>query len=159
MQEHADTTRVRSAVTAGVAARCFARASDALIVLVIAVVGSLVPGAAETPTATAVNCALVAVAVVIAEALMVARWGRTPGKALFGLTVVTTDGGRVPFVRALVRAAMIWVTTILGGFVLGTAGPEVLVGGFACLAGPMLARRDHRGLHDIVTGTDVVTDR
>jgi len=136
--------------------RLLARAVDCQFVLVIAVVGSLVPGSSETATATAVSCALFAIVVSIVEAGMLRRWGRTPGKAMFGLSVVTARGGPIPLSRSLARAAMIWVTPIVGGFVSGSAGPVVLTGALSCLAGPMAFRRDRRGLHELATGTWVV---
>ena len=146
-------TNVRAA---GVEVRVVARAIDCLLVLVIAVVGSLIPGSSESGAATAVSCALVAVAVSIGEASMLHRWGRTPGKAMFGLSVLTLRDRRVPFLRGLARATLIWVPPILGGFVFGAAGPVILVGALTAVAGPALFRRDHRGLHDLATATWVV---
>ena len=101
--------------------------------------------------------ALVAVAVSIYEACLLRWWGRTPGKALFGLSVMTTNGQRVPLWRGVLRAAIVWVGIMLGGVVTRPAGPVILAVALASMVGPMLVRDDHRGLHDLITGTVVST--
>ncbi|MFP3990857.1 RDD family protein [Streptomyces sp. E11-3] len=61
----------------------------------------------------------------VLQVLTVGTIGSTPGKRLFGLRVVGEDGGRISFVRAIVRSVLL------------------------CLAIPALIwDRDGRGLHD-----------
>ena len=141
--------------TARVGVRLCARAVDFTAVLAIVSVGSLMPGASESSTATAVSFSLVAVGVSIAEACLLRWWGRTPGKAMLGLQVVTTNGQHVSFLRAFVRATFVWVTIMLGGIVAGIAGLVILAIGLTSLTGPMILREDHRGMHDLITGTTV----
>jgi uncharacterized RDD family membrane protein YckC len=138
-----------------VARRLGARAVDAFIVLVVVLVGSLVPGSSESATATTVNFALVALAVSICEGCLVRWWGRTPGAALFGLAITTAEGQRVPAWRATLRAACVWVGLMAGGFVAGALGASILAVALVALIGPMVARDDHRGLHDLIAGTTV----
>ena len=117
--------------------------------------GSLVPGARETSIATTVSFWSVALTISLVEASLLTRWGRTPGMALSGLEVSTRNGERVAFWRAAVRAAVVWMSIMLGCFVNGAAGPVILVVALATLVGPMVVRDDHRGGHDLITGTTV----
>ena len=151
------TDRIRLTSTANVGLRLVARAVDFFLVLVVVAVGSLIPGTSETSTATAVSFSLVAIGVSIYEACLLRWWGRTPGKALFGLSVMTTNGQRVPLWRGVLRAAIVWVGIMLGGVVTRPAGPVILAVALASMVGPMLVRDDHRGLHDLITGTVVST--
>lgn len=41
---------------------------------------------------------------IILEALMLSRWGSTPGKAFFGISVMAGNGGKLNFARALQRS-------------------------------------------------------
>ena len=152
----AGVDRVVSVTPATLIVRVGARAVDVFVVLVVVVVGSLVPGGSETSTATAVSFGLVAVAVSVFEACLLRWWGRTPGMALFGLSVTTTTGRRVPLWRGMVRAAIVWSAVMLGGIVTGVAAAIILISTFGALIGPMIARTDHRGLHDLITATVVV---
>ena len=68
--------------------------------------------------------------------------GRTIGKGLIGLRVVTSDGGTLPGWRAFVRTAAFPLSCLLFG--LGFLG--ILIG------------RRHRALHDVIAGTCVVYD-
>jgi uncharacterized RDD family membrane protein YckC len=68
--------------------------------------------------------------------------GRTPGKAIVGLRVVTTLGSAVTPGRAVVRTALLPVAAVLLG--LGLL--------------PILVSRGRRGLHDLIAGTAVVYD-
>jgi uncharacterized RDD family membrane protein YckC len=68
--------------------------------------------------------------------------GRTIGKGLIGLRVVTTGGGTLPGSRALGRTAAFPLSCLLFG--LGFLG--ILIG------------RRHRALHDVIAGTCVVYD-
>jgi uncharacterized RDD family membrane protein YckC len=68
--------------------------------------------------------------------------GRTPGKAIVGLRVVTSTGLAVTPGRALVRTVVLPIAAAALG--LGLL--------------PILLGRDRRGLHDLVAGTAVVYD-
>jgi len=68
------------------------------------------------------------------------RWQATLGKRYCRLTVVTTRGKRISFVRALVR----YLGKYLSGSLFGI--------GFWIIA----VRSDRRGLHDLIAGTLVV---
>jgi uncharacterized RDD family membrane protein YckC len=68
--------------------------------------------------------------------------GRTPGKAVIGLRVVTSTGLAVPPGRALLRTVMLPIAASLLG--LGLL--------------PIVLGRVRRGLHDVVAGTAVVYD-
>jgi uncharacterized RDD family membrane protein YckC len=135
--------------------RLGARAADACIVLAVLLVGSLVPGSSESAAATTVNFVLVALAVSICEGSLVRWWGRTPGMALYGLTITTTEGQQVSARRATLRAGCVWFGVMVGGFVAGAVGAAILAAALAALIGPMVARGDHRGLHDLIAGTMV----
>ncbi len=73
----------------------------------------------------------------------VGRFGATPGKLVFGLRVVTPDGKKLGYARALVRALGEWVT------------------GFTCTVGYLIAAFDpeKQSLHDRIAGTRVVSTR
>jgi uncharacterized RDD family membrane protein YckC len=68
--------------------------------------------------------------------------GRTPGKGIVGLRVVTSRGFAVTPGRALLRTVMLPVAAVVLGLGLF----------------PILLGRDRRGLHDLVAGTAVVYD-
>src|SRR5690606_24684401 len=94
--------------TAGLATRSIAKLVDLAVqgaVLLTIIAGVAIPfGSAgnETPIVITVSLA-VFVVVVLAPALCETFWnGRTPGKALMGLRVVTVDGGPIGFRHALV---------------------------------------------------------
>ena len=71
----------------------------------------------------------------------VAIAGRTPGKALVGLRVMATGGSPLSSWRAAVRALTFPLSAVLGvGFLIG------------------LLRRDRRCLHDLIAGSEVLTD-
>jgi uncharacterized RDD family membrane protein YckC len=81
------------------------------------------------------------------ETVLIGRWGKTLGKRLMGISVVTAAGAqKVSFGSALGRAAVVWV----GGWV-----PLLVLIVFAW------AFWDDRnqGLHDKVAGTIVISDR
>ncbi len=87
------------------------------------------------------------------------RWGRTPGKALVGLKLVTADGGRVSYGRAAIRYVvtdigwvLAWITPAAWRPVtdyLPTLWPLVIYI-------PVLVDRLGRGTHDHAAGTVVV---
>lgn len=68
--------------------------------------------------------------------------GRTPGKGLIGLRVVSADGAVLTARRALVRT----VTFPLSAAIFGLGFLGIVVG------------REHRALHDVIAGTAVVYD-
>jgi len=68
--------------------------------------------------------------------------GRTPGKAVVGLRITRADTGVPTFGRLVMRTLLLPV--------------EVLTLGAGLL--PVLLRRDHRALHDLLAGTAVVYD-
>jgi uncharacterized RDD family membrane protein YckC len=68
--------------------------------------------------------------------------GRTPGKGIVGLRVVSTEGEAVRPRRALIRTLMFPFSAAFLGL------------GFL----PILLARDRRGLHDVLAGTAVVYD-
>jgi uncharacterized RDD family membrane protein YckC len=155
MLERGSAHPVQSARPAGVAVRLGARAFDFFLALIVVISGSLIPGARETATATTVSFWSVAFAVSVTEGGLVYRWGRTPGMALCGLRISTADGARVPLWRATFRAAGVWTSIMLGCFASGAAGPIILLVALAIMVGPMIARGDRRGGHDLITGTFV----
>jgi uncharacterized RDD family membrane protein YckC len=68
--------------------------------------------------------------------------GRTLGMALLGLRAVSVDGSDLPTRRAVLRVPVVPASFLLLGF------------GFAL----SLIRRDHRALHDLISGSAVVYD-
>lgn len=94
--------------------------------------------------------------VLVYDTVLHARWGRTLGKRLVGVRVVTVAGEAVPPGRALLRAA---------AFALPMATRPVpvlgLVAGLGWVAGVSLilrADQERRALHDRLAGTMVVTE-
>lgn len=75
--------------------------------------------------------------------LPVARFGRTPGKALLGLRVVRRDGERVGPLRATVRALAVPL------LLAGTVGLDAVVAAVS---------RRRRAIHDHLCGTSVIYD-
>jgi uncharacterized RDD family membrane protein YckC len=95
--------------TAGIASRVLARVVDVFVVATLASTASAV----LVPTALVDQGAAQAVAILIGflaifgyPAACEAWWGATPGKMLFGLKVITTDGGPIAFRAAAIRSAL-----------------------------------------------------
>ena len=65
--------------------------------------------------------------------------GATPGKMLFGLTILTADGVPIGLDKAVLRYIGIWVNVLTLGI------------GYLMIA----FRKDKRGLHDLIAGTVV----
>ena len=65
--------------------------------------------------------------------------GATPGKMVFGLTILTEDGEAVGIEKAVLRYIGYWVNVLTLGI------------GFLMIA----FRKDKRGLHDLIAGTVV----
>ena len=84
--------------------------------------------------------ALQFVIVISYQTLFVGRFGATPGKMACGLKVVTADGGRVTYARALARyfSTIISAITLMIGFVMAAFDEE------------------KRALHDRICDTRVV---
>jgi uncharacterized RDD family membrane protein YckC len=68
--------------------------------------------------------------------------GRTVGKGIVGLRVVSSDGSTLSGRRALVRTLAFPLSALIAGL------------GFAFI----LFQREHRALHDLIAGTAVVYD-
>jgi uncharacterized RDD family membrane protein YckC len=88
----------------------------------------------------------VAALAVAYHGLCTVLWGRTVGKRLTGLAIVTSDGGRVRLPRALWRAA--WSATI---YVPAVVAPIVLTSGWLAVIG-----RRRQSLPDRAAGTRVI---
>lgn len=133
---------------AGLATRALAKVVDLAIqmmVLVMIVAGvAMGLGSIGSETPVVISLALsVFVIVVLAPALCETFWnGRTPGKALFGLRVVTVDGGPISFRHALVRGLLQLVELPLGIALL------------IALGNPRSQR-----LGDLAAGTFVISER
>jgi uncharacterized RDD family membrane protein YckC len=87
-----------------------------------------------------VATALQFIIVISYQTLFVGRFGATPGKMACGLRVVTADGGRVTYARALARyfSTIISAVTLMIGFVMAAFDEE------------------KRALHDRICDTRVV---
>lgn len=46
---------------------------------------------------------------ILSEAIFIAFWGTTPGKALFRIRLATSSGALLPFGRSLARASLVWI--------------------------------------------------
>lgn len=110
------------------------RAAAWLIDTIILVVPVLV--AVAFPAAWFVALPLVLLYYPVLES---SRWHATLGKRFYGLTVITTPGTHISFVRALVRHLAKYLSGALFGI------------GYLMIAW----RSDKRGLHDLIAGTHV----
>ncbi|MSQ32604.1 MAG: hypothetical protein EXR59_05185 [Dehalococcoidia bacterium] len=72
--------------------------------------------------------------------ISIGKWGRTIGKRIFGLQVLTADGKKVGYLRAFVRFLCYYVDFL------------TLFFGFFMIAW----NKDRRGLHDLLAGTIVI---
>ena len=102
-------------------------------------------------------------------------WGASPGKWIFGLRVVTTGLRPVDGTRAFIRAGLWTLSTLPGGLAWLVLGPETLssttsaagVGylaahgagliSFCVLFSTARTRNAFAGLHEVLTGTRVVS--
>ncbi|QMV86189.1 RDD family protein [Corynebacterium hindlerae] len=93
---------------------------------------------------------VVTVAIYVAIAVMQALWGKTPGKYLCGLSVVSRTGGRPSLWASFTRNAwmLCGVVPVIGGVL------ELLVVSFLLVT----VHRDSlsRGVHDVFTETATV---
>lgn len=137
---------------AGVVSRGAAFAIDAVVALVAATLGYQVAlaalrvvGVVSTSSATdSTALAYVLSLPAVFAAYCAGFWallGRTPGMMVFGLRVVTVDGGPPGAGRSIVRALGYWVSA-------------VALAGFAWIA----VDRHRQGFHDKLAGTYVVYD-
>jgi uncharacterized RDD family membrane protein YckC len=103
---------------AGFWVRCIAMGIDfILITFVLAVFKSLLLGGGN------VNAIMAFPAVALVQTLAIARWGTTPGKALFELEVVAQDTGRRPrLARAFVRSLALYGPAIAAKLIQLLAG-------------------------------------
>ena len=133
---------------AGLATRTLAKLVDvvcqALVAAIVLVAIALPLGQGGNSAAVTIVVSLTAfVVVVLAPALCETFWnGRTPGKALLGLRVVTTDGGPISLRHAMVRGLLQVVELPLGIAVL------------IALGNPRSQR-----LGDLAAGTFVISER
>jgi uncharacterized RDD family membrane protein YckC len=79
---------------------------------------------------------------VLYETILIGKFGATLGKMALKVHVVTADGGRVSYARALGRyfAKLLSAFTLLIGYIIAAFDPE------------------HRALHDRICNTRVVTE-
>lgn len=124
-----------------------------------------------------IDLGLCTVLAVCVYALMEWRWGTTPGKWLFGLRVVGTDGARPHWRRAALRATIFLTVPLvaeeatswmerLADFEEGSAGMWAMAALHMCMAFvqllmfiPALRRPDRAALHDLATGVRVILQR
>jgi uncharacterized RDD family membrane protein YckC len=117
-------------------------------VMLLAVAGGLLAGILDTSGATdrafgPVAGTLLIVVPVLYSAVLEAAAGGTVGKLLVGIHVAETDGSRLRFVRALVRAIGKMVSSLFFGLGL--------------LPAALTERR--QAFHDLVAGTVVLPGR
>lgn len=139
--------------TAGLGSRLVARAVDELIkvavLLVLFLVGALVGGAGlPVPGWLGISLVLFLVFGIYVgyDVAFETLWrGRTPGKAIFGLRVVTADAAPVRFRHAALRAALATVDIYLCNAIIGIVA--------------ILASARNQRLGDLVGGTLVLRER
>jgi uncharacterized RDD family membrane protein YckC len=135
----------------GILARAVALVLDLLLVSSLVLGGAVAVGLVAALAGTHGPAWIVGTVVgggwlLASYAYLVACWslfGRTLGMVLFGLRVVTADGGRPGFWRSTLRLGALVVAII--PFFLGLA--------------PVVVDRRRRGLHDAVARTTVVSGR
>jgi uncharacterized RDD family membrane protein YckC len=139
---------------AGIGARFLAKLLDGLIIglpgifligMVIAIIvpfvrknGASADGAILVMFAA---IALIAFAMVFFQIWCLPKWGATPGKRIMGLRVVTSDGGRISWGRAIGRLGGEWVNGMIPfwiGYIIAAFDPE------------------RRTVHDHIAGTRVI---
>lgn len=121
-----------------------------VVFLIVGIVGSSAVNTATLPDWVPVTALLIATFLILFgyPVTFETAWrggGRTPGKALMGLRVVTVEGAPVRFRHAAIRAA------------LGLVDFQ-LTGGFAAVMSSLVSRRNQR-LGDFVAGTVVRRER
>ena len=77
---------------------------------------------------------------VVYYTVSIGKWGRTIGKQVFGLQVLTSDSKKVGFLRAFIRFLSYYVCFL------------TLFFGFFMIAW----NKERRGLHDLLAGTIVI---
>lgn len=137
---------------AGVGSRAVAHLLDLLLLQVVAILGLAVVGGvlgSVLEEGSAVGAALMIVGFFVLQwgGFFVLEWvlqGQTPGKRLFGLRIVTTEGGRLHAVPALIRNLLRPVDFLPGFY------------GFGILS--ILASPRQRRLGDLAAGTVVIRE-
>lgn len=114
-----------------------------LVVLSI-VIEALNPGAAndgDLTTAQLVTSYIVGITInILYYTITVGKWGRTIGKHIFGLQVLTVEGKKVGYPKAFIRSIGYYISAL------------ILLFGFLMIAWTKQAR----GLHDLLAGTIVI---
>ncbi len=117
------------------------------------------------PTVAWSAFAVIVLSIFALETIPTARTGQHFAKLRFGLIVVGPDGRPPGLWRASTRLCVWWLPAMLGMIVTGAWGSTVVFAGIvlqiAALAIParMFFDDDHRGWHDRIAGTHVVTER
>jgi uncharacterized RDD family membrane protein YckC len=136
--------------TAGIASRGLARSLDAAIQGVVLLVLTLVAGGLMGVSGDlAVVLLIVGIALVVLgypAITEIAMRGRSPGKAAFGLRVVTVDGAPIAARHAFIRSA------------LGLVDFMAVPGGLIAVLVALLSPRNQRA-GDLVAGTMVLRER
>lgn len=134
---------------------------EAVLIVASSVVGPFLPA----PYAAA----FLATAAVVVVVPAIASRGRTIGKAMAGIRLTAKDGRPLPLLRTIARylalfgvpaALFLWPQLVLAPETNDVTSDKVAVFlaqlGLILLCGPalMLLRRDRRGLHDLIAGSD-----
>jgi uncharacterized RDD family membrane protein YckC len=138
----------------GIGARAVAKLLDGLIIgipgvlLIIGVIVGTIPligrnkGPSELGALLMIGgIAVIAFAMVFFQIWCLPKYGGTPGKRIMGLRVVTSDGGRISWGRAIGRVAGEWVNGMIPfwiGYIIAAFDPE------------------RRTVHDHIAGTRVI---
>lgn len=150
------TTRGDTVRPAGNARRLGAAAIDAAaIALMVAIVLLLTGSRAPGPLAPGTLVLTGAVAMfyrVFTEGSVLAA---TPGKRLLGLRIRPPASGRLDFAVAALRAFPWWLSGALAGLDAQLVPVGALLSVIALV--PILFDAEHRGLHDRLAGTAVIT--
>lgn len=135
---------------AGIGTRILARLIDGAIQLVLVWIGWLGlafvggPGIVSAATVNIVGLSWIFAVLLVLPAAIEAQWrGRSPGKAMLGLQVVTVDGGPIGVGAAAIRGLLQLVDVYAFG-----------IGVF-----PMLGTRRSQRFGDLLAGTFVLSDR
>lgn len=124
---------------------------DTLVLLpVILLIAAVATGQARSALGLAVVAAY--------EVALVARNGQTLGKVAMGTRVVDRNSGAIP---SLKQAIVRWLVVIAGAvaaLVIPALEPIEVIYTIAVLA-PIIRPPLHQGIHDIVAGTVVSSDR
>lgn len=133
---------------AGLATRTIAKLLDLLCqgitLALVSLLGGVIAAALGSTVAFTIVLSVGAFSVIVLLPALCETWwlGKTPGKALLGLRVVTDEGGPVSFRHASVRGLLNVVETLTGlGMVVAVANPL------------------NKRMGDFAAGTQVIVDR